>query len=104
PSDATDLSAILAERRNDLTEAAMSMVPEIAAVLERLVELPGMLLARMSGSGATCFALFPDRAAAVTAERTLCELEPDWWIAARPLLTAPPAVGPVEAGRPHPGG
>jgi len=45
-------------------------------VLMALRALPGCLLARMSGSGATCFALLPD-AAAATAAATL--LPPEWW-------------------------
>ena len=68
--------------RNDLTEAAIGLVPEIAAVLARLARLPGALLARMSGSGATCFALFADRAAAERAARRLAAAEPGWWCAA----------------------
>ena len=69
PRDAAGLAAALASRRNDLTEAALRLVPEIAVVLEHLAGLPGALLARMSGSGATCFALFADRAAALAAHR-----------------------------------
>ena len=72
----------------------MALVPEIAAVLERLAALPGALLARMSGSGATCFALFPDRDAALAAGRVSRGPSPTWWSAAGALITAPP---PVEA-------
>src|SRR5262249_46017097 len=53
PRDATGLAAVLAARGNDLTEAALMLAPEIASVLDRLRSLPGALLARMSGSGAT---------------------------------------------------
>ena len=56
--------------------------------------LPGTLLARMSGSGATCFALFADRAAALAAHAALRRAEPAWWSAAGALLTKPP---PIEA-------
>src|ERR1700730_16524070 len=63
PEDAAGLARMLKPRRNDLTEAATGHVPEIGKVLARLGALPGALLARMSGSGATCFALFNDRAA-----------------------------------------
>src|SRR5204862_5046091 len=65
PKDATGLATALASRHNDLTEAARALVPEIGTVLERLTALPDALLARMSGSGATCFALFADRAGAL---------------------------------------
>lgn len=92
PADAAGLAAVLAARRNDLTDAAVALVPEITAVLWRLGALPGTLLTRMSGSGATCFALFSAREAALTAARLLREAEPTWWIAGGALLTAPPAV------------
>jgi 4-diphosphocytidyl-2-C-methyl-D-erythritol kinase len=90
PPDAAGLAAALASRHNDLTEAALALVPEIGAVLDRLAGLPGVLLARMSGSGATCFALFADRAAALAAGRALALAEPGWWSAAGALTAAPP--------------
>jgi 4-diphosphocytidyl-2-C-methyl-D-erythritol kinase len=86
PSDAAGLADELARRRNDLTEAAMGLVPEIGAVLARLLGLPGALLARMSGSGATCFALFEGRAAAEAARAALTAGEPSWWCAAGGFL------------------
>ncbi len=82
PTDASGLARALMACRNDLTEAAVGLVPEIAAVLARLGRMPGSLLARMSGSGATCFALFPDRAAAEEACAVLNAAEPEWWCAA----------------------
>jgi 4-diphosphocytidyl-2-C-methyl-D-erythritol kinase len=81
PRDAAALAAVLATRGNGLTEAALALVPEIARVLDRLERLAGALLARMSGSGATCFALFGERAAAILAAETLARTEPGWWIA-----------------------
>ena len=57
--DATAMAATLAGLRNDLEHAAISLAPGIAEVLAWARRLPGCLLARMSGSGATCFALFP---------------------------------------------
>lgn len=92
PPGVAGLAERLAQCRNDLTEAAVSLVPEIAAVLDRLAALPGALLARMSGSGATCFALFADRAAALAAGRRLAEAEPGWWSAAGALLAMPPPI------------
>ena len=85
-------AAQLASRRNDLTEAALRVVPEIETVLDRLAELPGALLARMSGSGATCFALFAHRQAALAAGAMLSEKQPGWWSAAGSLLTAAPPL------------
>ena len=86
PADAAGLAVALSERRNDLIEAAIGLVPEIAAVLDRLGHLPGALVARMSGSGATCFALFADHAAARRAGNILATAEPGWWSAAGRLL------------------
>jgi 4-diphosphocytidyl-2-C-methyl-D-erythritol kinase len=88
PRDAAGLAAVLESRRNDLTEAALTIVPEIATVLDRLARLPGALIARMSGSGATCFALFADRAASRAAGAVLACAEPSWWSAAGALTTA----------------
>jgi 4-diphosphocytidyl-2-C-methyl-D-erythritol kinase len=81
PNKAPALARALMPRRNDLTEAAIGLVPEIAAVLARLGRLPGSLLSRMSGAGATCFALFPNHAAAEEA-RKMVAAEPRWWCAA----------------------
>jgi len=92
PRDAAGLAAVLAQRRNDLTEPALHLMPEIARVLDRLARLPDALLARMSGSGASCFALFADRAAAEAGRALLSQEEPGWWIAAGGLLTEPPAI------------
>ncbi len=82
PADAAGLARELSSRRNELTDAAVSLVPEIACVLASLARLPGALTVRMSGSGATCFALFADRAAAARARAALAAAEPSWWCAA----------------------
>jgi len=82
PSDISGLAALLSLRRNDLTEAATGLAPEIRAVLDRLDRLPGSLLTRMSGSGATCFALFADRVTAENGLALLAAAEPHWWCAA----------------------
>ena len=85
PSDAAGLARALMARRNDLTDAAIGLVPEITAVLGRLAGLPGALLARMSGSGATCFALFATLDRAEAAAQELRAERADWWIAAARL-------------------
>lgn len=90
PVDAAGLARALMPRRNDLTDAAISLVPEIGAVLARLAGLPGALIARMSGSGATCFALFADRAAAERARVALAAAEPRWWCATGGFVAADP--------------
>jgi len=91
--DAAGLARALMARRNDLTEAALTLLPDIARVLECLARLPGALIARMSGSGATCFALFGDRATALAAGALLARAEPSWWSAAGALMNAAPPVG-----------
>jgi 4-diphosphocytidyl-2-C-methyl-D-erythritol kinase len=88
PFDAATLAALLAARGNDLTEAAVSLAPEVAAVLMALEEVPGTLLARMSGSGATCFALYADEINAARAAAVIAAGNPAWWVAAGKLLTA----------------
>jgi 4-diphosphocytidyl-2-C-methyl-D-erythritol kinase len=86
PGDAAGLAGALMSCRNDLTDVAIRLVPEIGAVLARLAALPGALLARMTGSGATCFALFTDRGAAAEALTLLAAAEPRWWSAAGGLV------------------
>lgn len=80
-----DLLALLRRTRNDLTESAIGLVPEIGNILNALERKNGCLLARMSGSGATCFGLFaaPDNAAYAAAKIT--EENPDWWVRAGTL-------------------
>ena len=75
----------LAKDRNDLEAPAIALEPAIAEVLSVLHELPGCRLARMSGSGATCFGLFPTNAAATAAARTLRVGYPQWWVRATVL-------------------
>ncbi|HEY1261284.1 MAG TPA: 4-(cytidine 5'-diphospho)-2-C-methyl-D-erythritol kinase [Stellaceae bacterium] len=86
PPDAAGLASTLAERRNDLTDAAIGLVPEIGAVLAELARLPGALITRMSGSGATCFALFAERAEAARGCAILAARRPLWWCAAGGLV------------------
>lgn len=71
----------LASCRNDLQPPAIELAPVIAEVLAALEDLPGCRLARMSGSGATCFGLFEEEGAARAALGTLRESRPEWWIA-----------------------
>jgi 4-diphosphocytidyl-2-C-methyl-D-erythritol kinase len=87
PHTARALAAILADRRNDLTEAATGVAPQIVDVLTQLEALPSALLARMSGSGATCFALFAEQQAAETAARHLAGRNPGWWVTAARMVT-----------------
>jgi 4-diphosphocytidyl-2-C-methyl-D-erythritol kinase len=86
-SDVGALARLLAGRANDLTDAATSLVPEIGAVLERLAAEPGCRLARMTGSGASCFGLFDDTGTAERAAGALAGTETGWWVRATRLLT-----------------
>lgn len=68
---AATMSSDLSRLRNDLEPAAISLCPEIATVLEEIRGTYGCLLARMSGSGATCFGIYPDPAVAQAAATAL---------------------------------
>ena len=92
PGNLDGLISGLAPLGNDLTAAAAAMAPEITRVLEALERLPAALLARMSGSGGTCFAVFPDLAKASGAAAELQAEHPRWWVAATTLLSARPEV------------
>jgi 4-diphosphocytidyl-2-C-methyl-D-erythritol kinase len=76
-SDARSMADDLARLGNDLEPPAIELCPVIGAVLATLRALPGCLLARMSGSGATCFGLFADSAEATHAAPAL--RRPGWW-------------------------
>lgn len=68
--------------RNSLESPAMSMHPDITKTLAELQALPGVRVLRMSGSGATCFALFETFDAAESAATRLQAQYPDWWVRA----------------------
>lgn len=65
---------------NDLTNAAIEVAPEIQTVLTELENLPNCLLTRLSGSGATCFALFDTMDAANEYASTVKKNHPQWWV------------------------
>lgn len=64
--------------RNDLRQPAIEICPQIADVLERLGQTEPWM-AEMSGSGATCFALYESTEHRDRAARVIAELEPQWW-------------------------
>ncbi|HEX5182850.1 MAG TPA: 4-(cytidine 5'-diphospho)-2-C-methyl-D-erythritol kinase [Allosphingosinicella sp.] len=68
-----------AEGRNDLEPAAIAVAPIVAELLATLRGFGGVRLARMSGSGATCFALFDGEAARDAAAAAIGRLHPGWW-------------------------
>ena len=80
--DAVALAAYLGHCRNDLEAPALSLVPQIGAVLAALQGQKGCLLARMSGSGATCFGLFASASAAEAAATDLRAQSGAWWVQA----------------------
>ena len=73
-------AAFLAGCRNDLEAPAIALQPAIAEVLEALRTRPETLLARMSGSGATCFAVCADERDRGELARVLTSLHPTWWV------------------------
>jgi 4-diphosphocytidyl-2-C-methyl-D-erythritol kinase len=80
PTDRASLIEYLTDRGNDLEPPAVALQPVVAEVLEALHQLSGCRLARMSGSGATCFALFDNAKAAAAAARALRGRKPAWWV------------------------
>ncbi|MEM1301654.1 MAG: 4-(cytidine 5'-diphospho)-2-C-methyl-D-erythritol kinase [Pseudomonadota bacterium] len=75
-----DCAAWLTTQRNDLEPPARDLAPDIDTVIDELNLAPECLLARMSGSGATCFGLFPDRDTAQAAAALISTRNPVWWV------------------------
>jgi len=91
PEAWADADAMVADLRactNDLQDAAIGIAPVIGEVLQVLADLPGAKLARMSGSGATCFAMFATPAAAEAAAAQITQ--PGWWCWGGGLYQPPP--------------
>lgn len=82
-ADAADLAAWLSRQRNDMQAAALAEAPVIGMVLAAVAQSEGCLLARMSGSGATCFGLYADAGGAARAAQALAR--PGWWVRAARL-------------------
>lgn len=88
PPDAEDLPAFAAAiqgYRNDLEPAAISMCPEIGKVIQMLRAEKGCLVARMSGSGPTCFGIFQSEDAAERAEQAISARKRKYWVRATTL-------------------
>ena len=88
PAAFPDLAAMAAYLRahgNDLEPAAMSLCPAIGVVLDDLRDQPGVVLARKSGSGPTCFAILETDAAAAAAAHRIRERNSGWWAVATTL-------------------
>lgn len=81
--DFTDIGAFaeaLKQRNNDLGAAACRVEPSVQAVLGAIGSYSSCLLARMSGSGGTCFGIFKSKEDAVSCQKRLAEAHPDWWV------------------------
>jgi 4-diphosphocytidyl-2-C-methyl-D-erythritol kinase len=88
PKPGADLArwlAVLGKYGNDLEAPALKIAPAVGRVLAALRATDGARLARMSGSGATCFALYDDDVSAATAAAALRRAEPRWWVHAGAL-------------------
>jgi 4-diphosphocytidyl-2-C-methyl-D-erythritol kinase len=75
-----EVAAWLATQANDLEAPAIAAAPEVGAVLATLRDEPETLLARVSGSGGTCFAICADDIAAETLAERLEAMAPHWWV------------------------
>lgn len=80
PATSASLIASLAASGNDLEAPARAVAPIIGEVLAALSAASSCRLARMSGSGATCFALFDDCRTSAAAAKLLAHDRPDWWV------------------------
>jgi 4-diphosphocytidyl-2-C-methyl-D-erythritol kinase len=75
-----DWVEVLAASSNDLEEPAMRIQPVIGEVISALLATNGAWLARMSGSGATCFAIYENTAEAGRAAEKIRGARPQWWV------------------------
>jgi 4-diphosphocytidyl-2-C-methyl-D-erythritol kinase len=80
PRDVAGLAAALATAGNDLEAPATALVPVIGVILQALRASPGCRLARLSGSGATCFGIYDDASAAEKAAAWLSMRDSGWWV------------------------
>jgi len=87
-ASAADLIEFLKSTKNDLETSAFALAPQILMALSALRARDGIRLARMSGSGATCFGLFDDAQRAQSAAEGLTSDHPNWWVKAAILAKA----------------
>lgn len=87
-ASADDVIAFLETVGNDLEAPALALAPVIGETLQTLRGAGDVRLVRMSGSGATCFGLFEDQAAAQTAAAQIAQDHPQWWVKATVLAKA----------------
>lgn len=92
PQGIDDLVGLLKARRNDLGAAAQIVAPPVREVLAALEGQAGCKLARMSGSGSTCFAIFGTQTEARAAASSLHAAHPTWWAVATETIDAEPPI------------
>jgi 4-diphosphocytidyl-2-C-methyl-D-erythritol kinase len=86
---ARDVAMYLDRLFNDLAAPAKAIAPVIMHAESALVATEGCLIARMSGSGATCFGLYDSDATAAAAAAKIAEANPNWWVKAGRSYVAP---------------
>ncbi len=74
------LIAFISPLSNDLSEAAIQLLPEIKTMLDLLKKQDGCLISRMSGSGPTCFAVFENKKTALQASEIIAASLPNYWV------------------------
>lgn len=91
-ADARALADWLQSQRNDLEAPALAIAPVIADALAALRAQPATLIARMSGSGATCFALSETKSEAEAIAAAVQAQNPKWWVASGVVYPGPAAA------------
>jgi 4-diphosphocytidyl-2-C-methyl-D-erythritol kinase len=86
PATARELAMLLDRQANDLAAPAKAIAPTIMKAEAAIAQTDGCLIARMSGSGATCFGLYETEAAAHIAATAIAKAHPAWWVAAASAL------------------
>lgn len=84
-TDSAALISYLEKHPNELQAPAIGLQPKLQAVIDTLAAYPGCALARMSGSGSTCFGLFDDEIRLNEANAEIASARPEWWTAATKL-------------------
>ena len=77
---------MFSKTQNGLLKPAIQLVPEIELVIKKLRDTKNIIDARLNGSGATCFGIFPTENDAKKAVQTITKGNPHWWIKAAPLI------------------
>ena len=79
-TDTDKLLEFLLDLRNDLTDTAIELIPEIEDILALLKNQNGAIISRMSGSGPTCFAIFDSQQSAKEAQTKIEQQYPNYWV------------------------